>query len=1112
MVEASLAKGSSDLRFLLTHHKVTADVQAKLYENSIDTVAKFAAFVSDAADLRDVLKTDLGIDPASSLSLRAQAASLMVAWETAKARAKTQAEAEATNEVREWAKPIPQTDYIAMRQAFATQFGDLEDKHIPAKEYIEKKLRELETGEFRAEPLTEVISRDEVDPDVLLPRWNASGTLSIAREVPALQLRLARNVTFAVFERYKDYLLAMSMAIRKHAYKLMATDGRSFGDALAKAYKEATVKERHFTTPLALHAKRPNPSVPPPPLNPYQRDPKKGKGKLGKGKDKQPTKFGTLAGTSNRTPDGKPICYRFNAKGGCKKGDKCHFAHVCLRCFAKHPATQCPTLKSKKDDKQQETASVLGWDATVECVDICRSAKMDLTKSALRQSYLDKIQAKNFDAILLSPPCASFSRAPFANHRGPRPVRCYQHPRGKDTLTARERDRAILGNLFADFAWDVATLVAQGAASFLAFEQPEDLGAIHKGPFAGQRPASMWQWPAFEQLLKQGCRTVAFHQASFGTPYAKPTRLFLRTPCELPSFVHEGAPAFDENGSYLGGSSLPLDPSAGRLAFETCLDPASTATEGEVQEHHNGEDLSYTVNEPEGPRVLGGVGPPRCCQQLDYCDGGGLCLPGRWKPENRSLASGPSWDWLREKTLDLVWGVRELERGAFRMAAGGEHGCSLAKNEKLQSQLRLLRMVEAAGDPDREFLRRAEAGLPLGILEPLPRTPHVFEEQLKWPLENAPWEASLAWVPNYSSVKEHLTFAKEKFDEDVEEGLMARMTLREFKERYGENSAIASLAVIVEDELKDKKRIIHDATHGVRVNHRIKCRDKIRAPGAREKKQLLREMIDENRVAFSVVGDISKAHRRYKHQPSEHGFMGCQLSTEETVPRSRQFPLDLLLYADDLESLGRTPTWRSPARAFEEEGRLASGMATGQDHPRPRDCLGRLGFAAIALDWERPFLGPLHAWSSAVQTKIGKLTVPTMLRVLCLWLAERLEAGGRLQRPAPLVEEGTPLSFFTDAKAEAGKAWIGGFLELVPGCQGPWFSLEVQQSWAPWAFAKGDPNKVIAALELLATLVAVKLWVPEGPAKKTTRVAIRGYTDNKSNEALLKKAMTRPWC
>ncbi|OLP77769.1 Aldehyde dehydrogenase [Symbiodinium microadriaticum] len=80
--------------------------------------------------------------------------------------------------------------------------------------------------------------------------------------------------------------------------------------------------------------------------------------------------------------------------------------------------------------------------------------------------------------------------------------------------------------------------------------------------------------------------------------------------------------------------------------------------------------------------------------------------------------------------------------------------------------------------------------------------------------------------------------------------------------------------------------------------------------------------------------------------------------------------------------------------------------------------------------------------------------------------------------------------------------------QLVDGCQGPWFSLEVVDSWAPWAFAKGDPGKVIAALELLATLVAVRLWVPDGDAKKTSRVAIRGYTDNQSNESLLRKAMT----
>ena len=61
-----------------------------------------------------------------------------------------------------------------------------------------------------------------------------------------------------------------------------------------------------------------------------------------------------------------------------------------------------------------------------------------------------------------------------------------------------------------------------------------------------------------------------------------------------------------------------------------------------------------------------------------------------------------------------------------------------------------------------------------------------------------------------------------------------------------------------------------------------------------------------------------------------------------------------------------------------------------------------------------------------------------MVRVLCGWLADRLESGGRLQKPEPLLEGAAPLSFFTDAKAEAGRAWIGGFLELVDGCQGPW--------------------------------------------------------------------------
>ena len=85
---------------------------------------------------------------------------------------------------------------------------------------------------------------------------------------------------------------------------------------------------------------------------------------------------------------------------------------------------------------------------------------------------------------------------------------------------------------------------------------------------------------------------------------------------------------------------------------------------------------------------------------------------------------------------------------------------------------------------------------------------------------------------------------------------------------------------------------------------------------------------------------------------------------------------------------------------------------------------------------------------------------------------------------------------------------MGGFLEIVPGCQGPWFSLEVEKDWGSWAFSKSSPNKVIAALELLAILMGVKLFVRDSDSRQATGMAIRGYTDNQSNEALLKRSMT----
>ncbi|CAE7519614.1 unnamed protein product [Symbiodinium sp. KB8] len=285
-----------------------------------------------------------------------------------------------------------------MRQAFAAKFGELEDKHIPAKEFIEKKLGELESGEFRAEPLTEIISRDEVDPDTLLPHWDSlkkGGSKTAMPSAPEqLRLRLTvlqntlimiqlrrpgrrelEDVTFALFEKYKEYLLLLWSPFQRGLWlaSVMAT-------AAYSAYKEPSVK---------------------------------GKGAKGNGKCKDNKGAKKLKEGSDRLGPNLVLCYNLIT-----------------------PATATPPAMSplsagtqplrvlylfsgtpRKPDMAaclQQLAAAWTLDLKTECVDVKRSAKHDLSLPTVRKSYLDRIAAKEFDAVLLSPPCASFSRASWA--------------------------------------------------------------------------------------------------------------------------------------------------------------------------------------------------------------------------------------------------------------------------------------------------------------------------------------------------------------------------------------------------------------------------------------------------------------------------------------------------------------------------------------------------------------------------------------------------------------------------------------------------------------------------------------------------------------------------
>ena len=267
-----------------------------------------------------------------------------------------------------------------------------------------------------------------------------------------------------------------------------------------------------------------------------------------------------------------------------------------------------------------------------------------------------------------------------------------------------------------------------------------------------------------------------------------------------------------------------------------------------------------------------GRGAPRQApfmgREKAYADGGGLCSLGRWGPAARRhpqdfakpVREG-AWAVLERAALRGQGGkgsalqlmlrlalgrvtespfteedeveVRELVKKAFVIE---EKECGVSPRQCMRLGM-ISAMLHRFGDPDWQFVKELEDGVPLGVDEELPRTPAVFEEKVKWSLDedDGPGESERN---NYSSVEPHLEEVESLFREEAKEGWMVEMTDQDAFCRFGDRLHVASLAVVAE---KDKIRVVHDASSGVHVNNRIKVRDQLRCPGAGEMKYLMRE-------------------------------------------------------------------------------------------------------------------------------------------------------------------------------------------------------------------------------------------------------------------------------
>lgn len=397
--EEWIAELSPDLQGLLDSRKVHKDVQVELAKHSIDSVGMLSAVAVDRGELEKIAKDLLGVDTTAGGDAVVKFAQLFLAWQSAAKRVKVQDEADAEAASRKEPKTVPLQELQGLRQSFETQFYKMKEAEIPARASVEDLFEQVDMGELRPMSLRHFGSKsDDEDAEVGSLQLGKAGQIKIRKsrmetsapttmeEFRAKIVLMANHYMFArfrypnkqalqklnpfVFLDYLGYLTGKHVAqlesetvdgvtLHKPSVKLLVNYdyqmrkevadqvnlGQDFAEELARVTKNADIRERHFSTPLAVSSASQS-------LQLQGKGKKgdwwhgggdpKGKGKKGKGKGKG--KAGKKGDQSlhSTTPDGRQICYAWNnKKEGCKGG--CNRVHACRICLdTSHPTYEHP--------------------------------------------------------------------------------------------------------------------------------------------------------------------------------------------------------------------------------------------------------------------------------------------------------------------------------------------------------------------------------------------------------------------------------------------------------------------------------------------------------------------------------------------------------------------------------------------------------------------------------------------------------------------------------------------------------------------------------------------------------------------------------------------------
>ena len=174
------------------------------------------------------------------------------------------------------------------------------------------------------------------------------------------------------------------------------------------------------------------------------------------------------------------------------------------------------------------------------------------------------------------------------------------------------------------------------------------------------------------------------------------------------------------------------------------------------------------------------------------------------------------------------------------------------------------------------------------------------------------------------------------------------------------------------------------------------------------------------------------------------------------------------------------------------------------------ECLGRLQFIAGPVEYLRPFLGPLYSWC-ATGPRYAQPRLPMLLILVMKYLSEELKGSHTMPCERRAYDMGEV--FRMDAKAKGDTVVIGGWRTArgTKAKEASCFSVQLTRATAPWAFARGEPFRTIASLELIGTLVGLMVLVPEGEAfrgETSATITLTCGTDNQGNAYLLDRMLT----